>query len=482
MKKQIALLVFFILTLSVYSQEKRLALIIGNGAYEYGGQLRNPENDADAMSAALRNLGFEVMNKKNLTQAQMKQTIDEFGANLKSYDVGLFFYAGHGIQSEGFNYLIPVDVNLKSEQQVEYDCVRSNRVLSHMEASGTSINIVILDACRNNPFERSWNRTASSSGLAFMDAPTGTLIAYATAPGSVASDGHKQNSVYTEAILESIVIPNIDILKMFQNVRTLVSERSNDSQIPWESTSLTGDFCFNVVIQTQAIEFILPNNSPAVPFSDELKSPELKGSFIDRRDGQEYKWVRIGKDYVMAENLNFETAIGSWSKSDIHRGTYGLMYDYETALEVCPEGWYLPLSVDWFNMFFNTSLYGKPLNAKKKQKMDQYHDSVLYINGKSKFGGKLKMEGTNLWRTPNYGATNELGFNALPAGSYNPIMKYYMDESGEAVFWAEYNQIEGEIDYFGNSVVLSSNSDSFWFTIRPKNWRASVRCFKKIEY
>lgn len=164
---------------------------------------------------------------------------------LKNFEVGLFFYAGHGIQAKGYNYLIPVDAELKTEAQVEYDCVQADRVLALMEESGAKVKIVILDACRNNPFERSWTRAASGKGLATMNAPSGTLIAYSTAPGSTASDGSGNNSLYTSAILENIVRPNIPILQMFQNVRAIVSQKSSKEQIPWESTSLTGDFYFN---------------------------------------------------------------------------------------------------------------------------------------------------------------------------------------------------------------------------------------------
>jgi len=225
------------------SSQKRLALVIGNGNYQ-ASVLANPENDAREMKTALEQYGFDVLKYENLNQSQMKQVMDDFGEKLKSYDVGLFFYAGHGIQAKGYNYLIPVDANLRSEEQVEYDCVQADRILALMEASGTDINIIILDACRNNPFERSWTRAASGRGLAYMNAPSGTLIAYATAPGSTASDGSGRNGLYTSAILESIRIPDITILQMFQNVRSIVSGTSGKQQVPWESTSLTGDFYF----------------------------------------------------------------------------------------------------------------------------------------------------------------------------------------------------------------------------------------------
>jgi WD40 repeat protein len=231
------------LSLDKTSLRKRLALVIGNGNY-VGSSLANPENDARGIKIVLEQAGFEVIKYENLNQSQMKKAMDEFGEKLKNYEIGLFFYAGHGLQSKGYNYLIPVDASLRSEEQVEYDCVSADRVLALMEASGAKVNIIILDACRNNPFERSWTRAVSGKGLAFMNAPAGTVIAYATAPGNTASDGGGNNGLYTSAILETIKIPDITILQMFQKVRAIVSQKSNKQQIPWESTSLTGDFYF----------------------------------------------------------------------------------------------------------------------------------------------------------------------------------------------------------------------------------------------
>jgi hypothetical protein len=224
--------------------EKRLALVIGNAKYIHSPELANPVNDARSIRDALQNVGFEVYEYENLNQAQIKQAIDLFGNKLKLYNIGLFYYSGHGIQSKGANYLIPVDANIQSEQQIEYDCVQADRVLGFMEAAGSEINIVILDACRNNPFERSWSRAVDGSGLAFMNAPTGSLIAYSTSPGRTASDGSGSNGLYTSSLLENIKTPGITILQMFQNVRRTVSEKSDRQQIPWESTSLTNDFYF----------------------------------------------------------------------------------------------------------------------------------------------------------------------------------------------------------------------------------------------
>ncbi|MBF0227946.1 MAG: SUMF1/EgtB/PvdO family nonheme iron enzyme [Desulfobacterales bacterium] len=223
----------------------RYAIIIGNSDY-IKAPLKNSVNDANSMEAVLKEIGFDVVKYENCNQKKMKKVIDEFGRNLKNYDVGLFFYAGHGVQVGGNNYLIPIDVELEGEDAVDYDCVRADRVLSKMEKAETKINIVILDACRNNPFERSWNRGTEGKGLAFMNAPSGSLIAYATSPGKTASDSNIKgnNGLYTSAILQHIKTPDIKILDMFERVRSTVIDESGKQQIPWEATSLTESFYF----------------------------------------------------------------------------------------------------------------------------------------------------------------------------------------------------------------------------------------------
>jgi hypothetical protein len=224
--------------------QKRLALVIGNSLYQYGGTLKNPINDARAMKSKLERLGFTVMKCENCSQKDMKRTIDDFGSKLQNYDVGLFFYAGHGVQVNGNNYLVPVDSKLEYERDVEYNCVQAGRVLGKMESARSKINLVILDACRDNPFARSWSRSTSSKGLAFMNAPSGSLIAYATSPGNTASDGSGANGLYTSAILQYIGQADLQIEDMFKKVRQKVIKDSGGKQTPWESTSLTKDFYF----------------------------------------------------------------------------------------------------------------------------------------------------------------------------------------------------------------------------------------------
>jgi uncharacterized caspase-like protein len=232
-------------TSTTIKPEIKKALIIGCSKYIHANPLVNPLNDANGMETVLQKLGFEVFKCLDPTQKELKIAIDDFGGQLKGIDVGLFYFAGHGVQVKGLNYLIPSDANLTSENLVEYDCVEAGRVLAHMEDARTSVNIMILDACRNNPFERSWGRGISLRGLATMRAPRGSLIAYSTEPGNTASDGAGSNGLYTEALLNNIESKATPVLTMFQKVRLEVMEKSKEEQMPWEATSLTADFYFN---------------------------------------------------------------------------------------------------------------------------------------------------------------------------------------------------------------------------------------------
>lgn len=232
-------------TTTTVKPEVKRALVIGCSAYQHASPLVNPLNDANGMETILKKLGFDVLKSIDPSQKELKIIIDDFGNSLKGTDVGLFYFAGHGVQVKGLNYLIPIDANLTSERLVEYDCVEAGRILAHMEEARTSVNLIVLDACRNNPFERSWGRGIGQRGLATMNAPKGSLIAYSTAPGTTASDGSGSNGLYTEALLNHIHGKGTPVNTMFQKVRLEVMEKSKEAQIPWESTSLTADFYFN---------------------------------------------------------------------------------------------------------------------------------------------------------------------------------------------------------------------------------------------
>ena len=220
----------------------RVALVIGNASYKEA-PLRNPVNDARAVAATLENLGFEVIRVENASKAAMERAIIEFTGRLDEDTSGLFYYAGHGVQVRGRNYLVPVNATIRSEREARIEAVGVNLVLDELEYAGNRVNIVILDACRNNPFER--RLRGASRGLAAIDAARGTLIAYATSPGSVAQDGDGRNGLYTEALLRALRLPGLEVEEVFKQVRIKVSERTHYQQIPWESSSLTGAFIFN---------------------------------------------------------------------------------------------------------------------------------------------------------------------------------------------------------------------------------------------
>ena len=195
------------------------------------------------MADALRKLGFTVDVKLDATQKQMKQAIREFGNELKRGGVGLFYFAGHGVQSKGRNYLIPVGADIASEAELEDAAVDMSLALSFMEEAKNRVNIVILDACRNNPYARSFR--SASRGLAQVEAPSGTLIAFATAPGSVAADGRGRNGLYTQYLLKGLQNADTEVERIFKSVRRSVFQETGGKQIPWESSSLIGDFVFN---------------------------------------------------------------------------------------------------------------------------------------------------------------------------------------------------------------------------------------------
>lgn len=221
---------------------RRTALVIGNSAY-LKGPLKNPANDAHDMAASLKNLGFDVTVLIDATQQQMEHATREFGAKLRQGGVGLFYYAGHGVQVGGENFLVPVNAVIQSEGDVKYGSVNAGLVLAKMEDAGNGLNIVILDACRSNPYARSF-RTANE-GLAKMDAPTGSLISYATAPGSVASDGTGRNGVFTRHLLENMKAPGLPISEVLMRVRQGVVKETAKKQVPWEASSLIGQFYFS---------------------------------------------------------------------------------------------------------------------------------------------------------------------------------------------------------------------------------------------
>ncbi len=227
--------------------DKRVALVIGNSDYQSVPRLENPKNDALLVAATLARLGFTLVGggaQVELDKASFDTAVQRFGSQLIGADVALFYYAGHGLQVRGTNYLVPITANPTRETDVDFQMVDVALVLRQMEGAGTKLNIVILDACRNNPFGGRGLR-ASDGGLAQMRAPEGTLLSYATQPGNVALDGDDGHSPYTRALVETMQRPGLDVLQAFNQVGLLVKRATGSAQQPWVSTSpIDGSFYF----------------------------------------------------------------------------------------------------------------------------------------------------------------------------------------------------------------------------------------------
>ena len=245
MKTLRAGLVFILCTGMAVAQDapkaKRLALVIGNSAYK-DVPLPNPVNDAEDMEKALKASGFTVIRRTNASLKDMHLALREFGDRIDRQGTGLFYFAGHGLQVRGRNYLMPVDADIQREDEVAFNALDLGAVMEKLDSAKNPVNIVVIDACRDNPFGKRFS--PSAKGLAPIDAPPGTFIAYATAPGSTAADGKGRNGLYTAHLVKQIEKPGVSIEEVFKAVRAGVRADSKSMQVPWESTSLEGAFSF----------------------------------------------------------------------------------------------------------------------------------------------------------------------------------------------------------------------------------------------
>ena len=249
-----------LLALNLSAAVERHALVIGNANYQ-SSPLRNPLNDARDMAAALKGLGFQVQSLLDADAGQMEQAILDFGDRLRTGGVGLFYYAGHGVQAQGSNYLIPLQANISREIQLKRKAIDAGLVLDAMGAANNGLNIVILDACRDNPYANSFRNT--TRGLARMDSPTGSLIAYATAPGDVAADGDGRNGVFTKHLLEQMQKPGVQVEQVFKQVTQAVHAETRQRQTPFTTSSLLGDFYFKPASATASTTAPVPKPAPA---------------------------------------------------------------------------------------------------------------------------------------------------------------------------------------------------------------------------
>ncbi len=275
----------------------RLALVIGNATY-LTGPLQNTVNDARAMALALESSGFEVILKENVTnQNEMKKAVREFGVKLKTGGIALFYYSGHGMQVGGYNYLIPTQAVMNIVEEIEYEALDVGFVLAYMESARSDVNMVILDACRNNPFARTFRDT--KQGLSSILAPTGTLIAYSTSPGSIASDGKEDFGLYTHSLLGQMQIPGLRIEDIFKNVRAEVLENSKGKQTPWESSSLIGDFYFHKPTQ----KFSPASENMTVIPQDAIKLTGARLAFKWRGTAEGEYFLEVEDREISAETI-----------------------------------------------------------------------------------------------------------------------------------------------------------------------------------
>lgn len=270
---------------------QRIALVIGNSDYAAIGRLANPRNDAELMAGTLSGLGFQVTKLIDADQRTMKQAMLDFGRSLRDgVEASLFYYAGHGVQANGQNYLVPVDAVIRDQGELDLQAIDVNAFLRVMQNSASKVNIVVLDACRNNPFASSLR--SATRGLAMVDAPRGTYIAYSTAPGTAALDGNGSNSPYTLALTRAMQSPGLKIEDTFKQTRRIVLEETRNEQVPWETSSITGDFFFRPGSAQP-----LPSPTVALAPPPTGQTPGPNGGFAP----DDEVWAKIGPSNDLVE-------------------------------------------------------------------------------------------------------------------------------------------------------------------------------------
>ena len=268
---------------AVQSPEQRVALVIGNSKYQSAPPLLNPDNDAQSMAQFLNSAGFEVVEATDLTHSDMIKVVQDFSSRVAARGpnaVAMIYYAGHGVQLAGENYLVPVDAKISSPSDLAANSIRLVDVMATLEAIPSRMRIVVLDACRNNPFP---TINDAGRGLAIVDAPNGSIVGYSTAPGTEALDGSGGHSPYTSAFLQLAREPNLPIEKLFKRIRLDVNHSTDGQQTPWESSSLTSDFYF---------------------FGDTAVAatrPPARGPIIQTASNLPARSVRQAYDYVLSE-------------------------------------------------------------------------------------------------------------------------------------------------------------------------------------
>ena len=409
----------------------RRALVIGNGNYQYLPTLDNPINDARDIGRTLEKIGFIVDTQLNATQEQMETAINQFGKHLASGGIGLFYYAGHGVQADGINYIIPVNAELKRQKDLRYKAVNVGQLLDEMDQARNGLNIVILDACRDNPLKEF---RSASRGLAEIAAPKGTLVAYATSPGSVAADGVDKNGTYTKHLLKQINIPGLSVEQVFKRVLQGVNKETGGAQLPWVSSSFTGDFYFIAPGGVTVVQ------SPSVNMGK--TEPALQDSAVT----QPTKRMTLSDDQF---ELSFWNSIlGSQNVAD-----------FQGYLVAYPEGRFIGLAKNRIDLLTSASqsqsIIAESNNAFNAEKYNEYFDKgKRYFYDKERPNKAIAYYKKAIqYRSADEKMHYELGVAYMDLGNYpESIVSFKNAIKQNASYTEAYRQLANSYSELGDEV------------------------------
>jgi hypothetical protein len=428
----------------------REALIIGNSAYPKGSALRNPTNDARDLAKALRRFGFTTGVVTDGKIEEMENSLASFKKRLKSAKVGLLFFAGHGIQMKGENYLIAIDTKTSDEAAARHSSLPLNQVIETMEDTPTDTNIIILDACRNNPFERTWTRSLAPRGLAPVYVPKGTLIAYATSPGQVASDGDGKNGAYTAALLQHLDAVDCSIEIMLKRVRNTLSASTLGKQISWEHTSLSREFFFNrsVGVRIDLYDdsalrdkfFVLDQKKTSHRVIEGLKSHDwyIQNPALDAFTEAQMAKTTVDSLFVVGRNI-YQAACGG------ARSAYHFIENFASlASELPSEKWRALLDGMLFEVFFDS--HGE---IRKELKSDRFEEvfklqQFPYLAGSFDFISECVIPFSDRFHVQP-GRNREVALDVITRSSAKDVIVEEVLLGGKDIFWVK-GEDEEEVD------------------------------------
>jgi tetratricopeptide (TPR) repeat protein len=475
--KQIKILFIILIPLCLLGQadEKRLALVIGNANYDKGA-LINPVNDSRLIAAKLDSLNFDVILEENLsTKREMTDAIRKFGFKRSEYDIALVYYAGHAIQINGENFLVPTKEIFKNEKDVKDYGVNIEKIIRYFEFKPNELNILILDACRDNPYQIGYNtRSIMRGGLAEMSPTKGSLIAFSTESGKVASDGDGDNSIYTSSLVENMGLKNISIDQVFRNVRADVMAKTEDAQVPIEITQLVGQTFYlvktdltnifkeiNNIINTNGDLFAALKNIELILSKDSENTIALKLELIIYKMlGENTRALSICNKLIKLESNNPEYYLERTSIYE-NLGEFGsAIDDYIKAITLSPKKskYYFFLG-DFFNYTYNDTV-----NAIK------YYKKGLELNSKSKEGYIAAL--SNL--------TNDYNYSLQMYGeTINKNPNDFIAYRNRAILYAEYFfDYNKAIRDFNKSIALSPDEPLNYF-FRGNFYRNKLQDYSK---